>query len=152
MSVRARIKILKCTDFQDAEDKVNDFLAFNKEIQQLVNIDYRLEYNVVILEYNAGVNNNMRLSTTSSSSSTTIDEEPSYDDSEPASNLVPVSPISTHPITYCLSLFLWWWKHIDPESLMIAAAAAVEPNMPTLPLKNPAYSDLLSSTMPPTLE
>ena len=148
MSVRARIKILKCSDFQDAEDKVNDFLAFNKEIQQLVNIDYRLEYNVVILEYNAGINNNTN---SKLSTATTTIEESSYDEGD-GPNMVPVSPVSTDLVTYCLSLFLWWWKQLDPESLMVAAAAAVDPHIPTLPLKNPGYERVLMSSVPQTPE
>ena len=51
MSVRARIKILECKSFQEVEDKVNDFLAFNKDIEHVARINYQLEYNVVIVEY-----------------------------------------------------------------------------------------------------
>lgn len=49
--VSNRIKILKCCSFEEVEEKVNDFLAFNEHIAQLVGIDYRLEFNVVIIEY-----------------------------------------------------------------------------------------------------
>ncbi len=51
MPVFNRIKIIKCCNFDEAETKVNDFLAFDKDIAGLVHIDYRLEYNVVIIEY-----------------------------------------------------------------------------------------------------
>lgn len=51
MSVRNRIKILECKSYQEVENKVNDFLAFNEDIAQLIAIDYRLEYNIVIIEY-----------------------------------------------------------------------------------------------------
>jgi hypothetical protein len=51
MSVKARIKILECKSFQEVENKVNDFLAFTKEIEYISRIVYQLEYNVVIIEY-----------------------------------------------------------------------------------------------------
>lgn len=51
MSVRNRIKILNCRNFEEVENKVNDFLAFDENIAALAGIDYRLEYNVVIIEY-----------------------------------------------------------------------------------------------------
>jgi hypothetical protein len=51
MPVSNRIKILKCCSFEEVENKVNDFLAFDEHIEQLVGIDYRLEFNVVIIEY-----------------------------------------------------------------------------------------------------
>ena len=51
MPVSNRIKILKCNSFEEAESKVNDFLAFDQNITQLVQIDYRLEFNVVIIDY-----------------------------------------------------------------------------------------------------
>lgn len=51
MPVSSRIKIIKCDSIQEVEDKVNDFLAFDKNIVQLVNIEYRLEFNFVIIEY-----------------------------------------------------------------------------------------------------
>ena len=51
MPVSNRIKILKCKSFEEAENKVNDFLAFDENITQLVQIDYRLEFNVVIIDY-----------------------------------------------------------------------------------------------------
>ena len=51
MSVRNRIKILNCRNFEEVENKVNDFLSFDENIAALAGIDYRLEYNVVIIEY-----------------------------------------------------------------------------------------------------
>lgn len=51
MPVSNRIKIIKCASFEEAENKVNDFLAFDENITQLVQIDYRLEFNVVIIDY-----------------------------------------------------------------------------------------------------
>lgn len=51
MPVKARIKILECKNFKEVENKVNDFLASDKDIAQLVGIDYRLEYSIVIVEY-----------------------------------------------------------------------------------------------------
>ena len=51
MPVSNRIKIIKCSSFEEAENKVNDFLAFDQNITQLVQIDYRLEFNVVIIDY-----------------------------------------------------------------------------------------------------
>lgn len=58
MPVQNRIKILKCSSFEEVENKVNDFLAFDEHIGQLVGIDYRLEFNVVIIEYNVVMNGN----------------------------------------------------------------------------------------------
>lgn len=52
MPVSSRVKILECRGFQEVEDKVNHFLECDKNIAQLVNIDYRLEFNIVIVEYN----------------------------------------------------------------------------------------------------
>ena len=49
--VKNRIKIIDAVDFHDAETKVNRFLETDPNIAQLVTIDYRLEYNKVILEY-----------------------------------------------------------------------------------------------------
>jgi hypothetical protein len=49
--VSNRIKILKVNSFEEAENKVNDFLAFDKDIAYLNHIDYRLEFNFVIIEY-----------------------------------------------------------------------------------------------------
>lgn len=49
--VKNRIKVLDAIDFHDAETKVNRFLETDPNIAQLVTIDYRLEYNKVILEY-----------------------------------------------------------------------------------------------------
>ena len=51
MPVSSRIKILKCSSFEEVELKVNDFLAFDEHIIHLAGIDYRLEFNVVIIEY-----------------------------------------------------------------------------------------------------
>lgn len=51
MGVNARIKILECKNFEEVENKVNDFLAFDKEIEHVARINYQLEYNVVIVEY-----------------------------------------------------------------------------------------------------
>lgn len=51
MPVSSRIKILKCSSFEEVEQKVNDFLAFDEHIIHLAGIDYRLEFNVVIIEY-----------------------------------------------------------------------------------------------------
>jgi len=51
MPVSSRIKILKCSSFEEVEQKVNDFLAFDEHIVHLAGIDYRLEFNVVIIEY-----------------------------------------------------------------------------------------------------
>ena len=58
MPVSHRIKILKCCSFEEAEQKVNDFLAFDENIGHLVGIDYRLEFNIVIIEYIVRMNNN----------------------------------------------------------------------------------------------
>ena len=51
MPVSNRIKILECKSITEVENKVNDFLAFDEDIVQLVAIDYRLEFNIVIIEY-----------------------------------------------------------------------------------------------------
>jgi hypothetical protein len=51
MPVSNRIKIIKCDSYEDVENKVNDFLAFDKDIIHLIHIDYRLEFNFVIIEY-----------------------------------------------------------------------------------------------------
>lgn len=51
MPSRARIKILECKSFEEVEKKVNDFLAFNEDIEHVSRIEYKLEYNVVIVEY-----------------------------------------------------------------------------------------------------
>jgi alpha-D-ribose 1-methylphosphonate 5-phosphate C-P lyase len=51
MSVYNRIKILKVNSLEEVETKVNDFLAFDEHIAQLVHIDYMLESNFVIIEY-----------------------------------------------------------------------------------------------------
>jgi hypothetical protein len=51
MSVYNRIKILKVNSLEEVETKLNDFLAFNEHIAQLVHIDYMLESNFVIIEY-----------------------------------------------------------------------------------------------------
>jgi hypothetical protein len=51
MPVSNRIKILKVNSLEEVETKVNDFLAFNEYIAQLVHIDYMLESNFVIIEY-----------------------------------------------------------------------------------------------------
>ena len=61
MSVRNRIKILEVQDYEEVEKKVNHFLSTDNDIAQLVNIDYKLEYKMVIIEYwvfDAGNNNN----------------------------------------------------------------------------------------------
>src|SRR5215211_2415209 len=61
MPVSSRIKILKCSSFEEVEQKVNDFLAFDEHIIHLAGIDYRLEFNVVIIEYDVmpdNINNN----------------------------------------------------------------------------------------------
>jgi hypothetical protein len=51
MPVSNRIKILKVNSLEEVESKVNDFLAFDEYIAQLVHIDYMLESNFVIIEY-----------------------------------------------------------------------------------------------------
>jgi hypothetical protein len=51
MPVPSRIKIIQVNNLEEVESKVNDFLAFDKNIAHLVNIDYRLESNFVIIEY-----------------------------------------------------------------------------------------------------
>lgn len=51
MTVRNRIKILECKSFEEVENKVNDFLAFDEDIEHVSRIEYKLEYNVVIVEY-----------------------------------------------------------------------------------------------------
>jgi hypothetical protein len=51
MPVNNRIKILKCSSLDDAENQVNDFLAFDEKIAQLLRIEFQLEYNIVIIEY-----------------------------------------------------------------------------------------------------
>jgi hypothetical protein len=51
MPVQSRIKIIQVSSLEEVESKVNDFLAFDEHIQQLVHIDYRLESNFVIIEY-----------------------------------------------------------------------------------------------------
>jgi hypothetical protein len=51
MSVRNRIRILEVDNYQDVENKVNDFLTNDPDVAQLVEIDYRLEYKIVIIEY-----------------------------------------------------------------------------------------------------
>jgi|SRR5215210_8634292 len=51
MSVRNRIKILEVQDYEEVEKKVNEFLSTDNDIAQLVNIDYKLEYKMVIIEY-----------------------------------------------------------------------------------------------------
>jgi hypothetical protein len=60
--VSNRIKIIKCDSYEDVENKVNDFLAFDKDIAHLIHIDYRLEFNFVIIEYYVMIedNNNNR--------------------------------------------------------------------------------------------
>jgi hypothetical protein len=68
-AVYNRIKILRVNNFEEVENKVNDFLENDCEIAHLVKIDYRLEYNVVIVEYyvfnrdnsNNNSNNNMMI-------------------------------------------------------------------------------------------
>lgn len=57
MCVKNRIKVLSVRDFEDAERQVNRFLETSQDIGQLVAIDYRLEFNKVILEYYV-LNNN----------------------------------------------------------------------------------------------
>ena len=51
MPVQNRVKIIECKSFEEVENKVNDFLAFDDKIVALARIDYRLEFNVVIIEY-----------------------------------------------------------------------------------------------------
>lgn len=51
MPVPSRIKIIQVNSLDEVESKVNDFLAFDKNIVHLVNIDYRLESGFVIIEY-----------------------------------------------------------------------------------------------------
>lgn len=51
MPVSNRIKIIQVSSLEEVESKVNDFLAFDEHIAQLVHIDYRLESNFVIIEY-----------------------------------------------------------------------------------------------------
>lgn len=51
MPVSSRIKIIQVNSLDEVESKVNDFLAFDKNIAHLVNIDYRLESGFVIIEY-----------------------------------------------------------------------------------------------------
>jgi hypothetical protein len=51
MPVQSRIKIIQVNNLEEVETKVNDFLAFDNNIAHLVNIDYRLESNFVIIEY-----------------------------------------------------------------------------------------------------
>ncbi len=51
MPVQSRIKIIQVNSLDEVETKVNDFLAFDKNIAHLVNIDYRLESGFVIIEY-----------------------------------------------------------------------------------------------------
>jgi hypothetical protein len=51
LPVSNRIKIIKVNSLEEVEIKVNDFLAFNEHIAQLVHIDYMLESNFVIIEY-----------------------------------------------------------------------------------------------------
>ena len=53
MPVQTRIKILEVNNFEEVENKVNDFLAFDENIAQLIGIDYRLEYKIVIIQYYA---------------------------------------------------------------------------------------------------
>ena len=57
--VANRVKILKCASFEEAESKVNDFLAFDQNITELVQIDYRLEFSVVIIDYVINNNNDI---------------------------------------------------------------------------------------------
>lgn len=57
--VSNRVKILKCGSFEEAESKVNDFLAFDQNITELIQIDYRLEFSVVIIDY--VINNNVNV-------------------------------------------------------------------------------------------
>jgi hypothetical protein len=57
MPVQNRIKIIKCDSYEDVENKVNDFLAFDKDIAHLIHIDYRLEFNFVIIEYYVVIEN-----------------------------------------------------------------------------------------------
>ena len=67
MSVKNRIKILEVQDYEEVEKKVNDFLSTDNDIAQLVNIDYKLEYKMVIIEYwvfddsNNNNNNNLKI-------------------------------------------------------------------------------------------
>lgn len=64
MPVSSRIKILECKSIEEVENKVNDFLAFDENIYQLIGIDYRLEFNIVIIEYNVmddETNNRIRM-------------------------------------------------------------------------------------------
>jgi hypothetical protein len=51
MPVSNRIKIIQVNSLEEVENKVNDFLAFDEHIAQLVNINYVLESNFVIVEY-----------------------------------------------------------------------------------------------------
>lgn len=51
MPVPSRIKIIQVNNLEEVETKVNEFLAFDNNIAHLVNIDYRLESNFVIIEY-----------------------------------------------------------------------------------------------------
>lgn len=51
MPVQSRIKIIQVNNLEEVETKVNEFLAFDNNIAHLVNIDYRLESNFVIIEY-----------------------------------------------------------------------------------------------------
>jgi hypothetical protein len=51
MPVHNRIKIIPVSSLEEVENKVNDFLAFDEHIAELVHIDYRLESNFVIIEY-----------------------------------------------------------------------------------------------------
>ena len=51
MPVPSRIKIIQVNNLDEVEKKVNEFLAFDDNIVHLVNIDYRLESNFVIIEY-----------------------------------------------------------------------------------------------------
>jgi len=79
MPVSSRIKILKCSSFEEVEQKVNDFLAFDEHIIHLAGIDYRLEFNVVIIEYDVmppanNINDNNKVS-----SQIVIEEEEEYD-------------------------------------------------------------------------
>lgn len=87
MPVPNRIKIIQVSNFEDAENKINDFLAFNKDIVQLLGIEYKLEYNFVILDY--------------------IVADPHHH--EHTNNEKEESSYGCTPIT-------WWWKLCLPSS------------------------------------
>lgn len=51
MSVRNRIKVITCKDFEEAETKVNDFLANDPDVEQLIGLQFMPEFNRVLIEY-----------------------------------------------------------------------------------------------------